>query len=69
VGKVIVDREGFMELDSWGEISEDDGAAQLAAVIVRETHQATAYKPATGSLDSKRPSPIAHGAAVPAASD
>jgi hypothetical protein len=33
-GRVVVDCDGLMEWDYWGEISEDAGAARLAAVII-----------------------------------
>jgi hypothetical protein len=33
-GRVVVDCDGFMEWDYWGEISEDAGATRLAAVII-----------------------------------
>jgi hypothetical protein len=33
-GRVVVDRDGLMEWDYWGEISQDAGAAHLAAVII-----------------------------------
>lgn len=33
-GRIIVDRDGFLEWDHWGEIDHDDaGAAALACVI------------------------------------
>ena len=32
-GKVIIDRDGFMEWDYWGHVGDDTAAAQLAAVI------------------------------------
>lgn len=33
-GRVVIDREGFMEWDYWGRISDDAGAADIAAVII-----------------------------------
>ena len=33
-GRVLVDRDGLMEWDYWGEVSADAGAAQLATVII-----------------------------------
>jgi hypothetical protein len=33
-GRVVVDREGFMEWDYWGHIGDDAGAADIAAVII-----------------------------------
>jgi hypothetical protein len=33
-GRVVVDRDGLMEWDYWGRLSEDNGAAQLATVII-----------------------------------
>jgi hypothetical protein len=32
-GRAIVDHKGLMEWDYWGYVSDDTGAAQLAAVI------------------------------------
>lgn len=32
-GRVVVDREGFMEWDYWGNLRDDTRAAQFAAVI------------------------------------
>jgi hypothetical protein len=33
-GRVVIDREGLMEWDYWGHISDDAGAADIAAVII-----------------------------------
>jgi hypothetical protein len=32
-GRVVVDRDGFMEWDYWGCVGDDAGAGELAAVI------------------------------------
>ena len=34
-GRVVIDREGLMEWDYWGNIGDDHGAADIAAVIIR----------------------------------
>jgi hypothetical protein len=33
-GRIVIDREGFMEWDYWGHLADDAGAADLAAVII-----------------------------------
>jgi hypothetical protein len=33
-GRVVVDREGFMEWDYWGRIADHPGAASIATVII-----------------------------------
>jgi hypothetical protein len=33
-GRMVIDRDGLLEWDHWGDINHDDGAAALARVIV-----------------------------------
>lgn len=33
-GRVVIDREGLMEWDYWGHITDDAGAADIATVII-----------------------------------
>jgi len=33
-GRVVIDREGLMEWDYWGQVASDAGAADIASVII-----------------------------------
>jgi hypothetical protein len=33
-GRIVIDREGLMEWDYWGHLTDDTGAVDLAAVII-----------------------------------
>jgi hypothetical protein len=33
-GRVVIDREGLMEWDYWGQVADDPGAADIATVII-----------------------------------
>jgi len=34
LGRVVIDRDGLMEWDYWGHVRDEDGAADIASVIV-----------------------------------
>lgn len=40
-GRVVIDRDGFMEWDYWGDVVTDAGAASIAAVIIAVMAPAT----------------------------
>jgi hypothetical protein len=33
-GRIVIDREGFLEWDHWGEIGDNQGATEIAQVII-----------------------------------
>jgi hypothetical protein len=56
-GRVVIDHEGLMEWDYWGQVADDPGAADIAAVIIaimatrpsgHPDRHASMQQPATG---------------------
>ena len=64
-GRVVIDREGLMKWDYWGQVHEDHGAVDIATVIIAimaarpgsdpERHARTARPPAPGGALPPQP--------------
>ncbi len=64
-GRIVIDREGLMEWDYWGQIGDDAGAADIATVIIAimatrpgdnaEPYSRAAYRPAPEKRDRPHP--------------